>query len=96
MGPLDSRGRGPFDAVHAQQPLELTPVDQEFSVLCLHFLQVCRAYINTLMIQRVSTEPHRLDIPEHEDYRALTPLVYNHITPYGPFELDMEQRLPIE
>lgn len=70
--------------------------DQELSVLCLHLLQVCLVYINTLMIQRVLTEPHWLDLLEPEDYRALTPLVYNHITPYGLFELDMEKRLPIE
>jgi hypothetical protein len=40
--------------------------------------------------------PHWLDLLEQEDYQALTPLVYNHITPYGLFELDMEKRLLIE
>jgi TnpA family transposase len=70
--------------------------DQELSVLCLHLLQVCLVYINTLMIQRVLNEPHWLDLLEQEDYRALTPLVYNHITPYGLFELGMEKRLLIE
>ena len=28
--------------------------------------------------------------------RALTPLIYSHVTPYGIFRLDMNQRLPIE
>ncbi len=27
------------------------------------------------------------------DYRALTPLIYNHVTPYGAFDLDMSKRL---
>ena len=31
-----------------------------------------------------------------EDFRALTPLIYAHVNPYGSFELDMEKRLPIE
>jgi hypothetical protein len=32
---------------------------------------------------------------EH-DLGALTPLVYSHVNPYGIFELDMLQRLPID
>ena len=28
------------------------------------------------------------------DWRGLTPLIYQHINPYGTFELNMEQRLP--
>jgi hypothetical protein len=31
-----------------------------------------------------------------EDYRALTPLVYGHVNPYGLFQLDLDQRLHIE
>jgi len=31
-----------------------------------------------------------------EDLRALTPLIYSHINPYGIFELDMEERIPID
>jgi len=30
-----------------------------------------------------------------EDFRALSPLVYAHVNPYGTFELDMDARLPI-
>ncbi len=29
------------------------------------------------------------------DFRAITPLVWEHINPYGRFELDMETRLAI-
>jgi len=28
-----------------------------------------------------------------EDLRALTPLIYTHVTPYGMFRLDMSKRL---
>jgi hypothetical protein len=31
-----------------------------------------------------------------EDLRALTPLFYLHVHPYGRFDLDMSQRLVIE
>ena len=31
-----------------------------------------------------------------DDFRGLSPLIYNHINPYGIFELDMSQRLPLE
>jgi len=30
---------------------------------------------------------------EKEDFRALTPLIYLHITPYGAFDLNMQKRL---
>lgn len=30
-----------------------------------------------------------------EDMRALTPLIYSHINPYGNFELDMGKRISI-
>jgi hypothetical protein len=30
------------------------------------------------------------------DYRALSPLIYAHINPYGRFNQDMDKRLPIE
>ncbi len=70
--------------------------DQELSVLALHLLQICLVYVNTLMIQQVLTEPTWLSRMKSEDYRALSPLIYNHINPYGIFELDMDLRLPIE
>ena len=30
------------------------------------------------------------------DWRALTPLIYGHIHPYGRFDLDLTKRLAIE
>jgi TnpA family transposase len=69
---------------------------QEISVLALHLLQVCMVYVNTLMIQRILLQPNWTNRMELEDLRALTPLIYAHVNPYGRFDLDMEMRLPLD
>lgn len=69
--------------------------DQELSVLALHLVQICLVYVNTLMIQEVHSAEEWDGVLTEEDYRALSPLIYAHVNPYGIFELDMEQRLPI-
>jgi len=72
------------------------PDDQELSALSLHLLQSCLVYINTLLIQGVLAEEgwaHRLT---QEDLRGITPLLYQHVNPYGWFHLDMHERLPID
>jgi TnpA family transposase len=70
--------------------------DQEIAVLALHLLQACLVYINTLMIQQVLESPSWFEKMEPEDFRALSPLISHHINPYGIFELNMGERLPIE
>ena len=70
--------------------------DQELSVLSLHLLQLCLVYVNTLMLQRVLAEKSWLARMGKPDLRALSPLVYSHINPYGRFELDMGKRLSID
>jgi TnpA family transposase len=70
--------------------------EQEVAVLALHLLQACLVYINTLMLQRILAEPMWLQKMAPEDFRGLSPLIYNHVNPYGVFELDMNTRLPIE
>ncbi len=70
--------------------------DQELSVLALHLLQICLVYVNTLMIQQVLKESRWYSRMNIEDFRAMTPLIYSHINPYGVFELDMQARLPLE
>jgi TnpA family transposase len=70
--------------------------DQEITMLALHLLQICLVYINTLMIQQVLAEPTWEQRLVAEDRRALTPLTYGHVTPYGLFQLNMEDRLPLE
>ena len=70
--------------------------DQELSVLSLHLLQNCLVYINTLMIQQILSQKRWYDLMTPEDFRALTPLIYTHVNPYGHFNLDMAERIPIE
>lgn len=31
-----------------------------------------------------------------EDYRALCPLIWNHVNPYGEIQLNLEERLAID
>jgi len=70
--------------------------DQELAVLTLHLLQNALVYINTLMLQRVLGEAAWATRLTVEDLRALTPLLYGHVSPYGHFLLDMQTRLDIE
>jgi hypothetical protein len=69
--------------------------DQELALLALHLLQITMVYINTLMIQQVLTDDTWWARMTPEDLRALTPLIYAHVTPYGTFKLDMQERLPL-
>ena len=69
--------------------------DQEVSVLALHLLQLALVYVNTLMIQEVVASASWYGRLTEEDLRGLTPLIFGHVNPYGRFELDMEERLPL-
>ena len=69
--------------------------DHEMSMLALHLIQNCLVYINTLMIQKVLTQPHWQGRLTMRDFAALTPLMWEHINPYGRFELDMNARLDL-
>ena len=70
--------------------------DHEISMLPLHLLQNCMVYINTLMLQKVLAQPQWSGKLTARDLRALTPLIWEHVNPYGRFELDMEARPPID
>ena len=48
------------------------------------------------MLQRVLGEAAWATRLTVEDLRALTPLLYGHVSPYGHFLLDMQTRLDIE
>lgn len=69
--------------------------DQELAVLSLHLLQVSMVYINTLMLQQVLSDPLWLQRLNRDDLRALSPLIYAHVNPYGLFRLNMWERLPL-
>lgn len=71
------------------------PEELEISMLCLHLLQISMVFINTLMLQHVLQESDWLSKLTLEDKRAITPLLCEHINPYGVFILDLEKRLAI-
>jgi hypothetical protein len=71
------------------------PEDHETAILALHLLQNCLIYINTLMLQQVLGQPRWAGRLSARDLDALTPLIWEHVNPYGRFELDMEARLPL-
>jgi hypothetical protein len=64
-------------------------------MLALHLLQISLVYINTLMIQQVLAEPTWQGRLTLTDLRALTPLKWLHVNPYGTFILHMYERLPL-
>jgi hypothetical protein len=63
--------------------------DQEATMRALHLLQNCMVYVNTLMLQRVLGEPIWLERMGANERRAMTPLFWGHVNPYGTFQLDM-------
>lgn len=69
--------------------------DQLTSALSLQLLQNCLIYINTLMVQQLLTEPHWYQQMGDADWRALTPLFWLHVNPYGRFQIDLATRLPL-
>jgi TnpA family transposase len=66
---------------------------QELSVLCLRVLQASIGYLNTLMIQDVLGEG--LVVLTAEDERALNPLFWSNVAPYGEVNLDMARRITL-
>ncbi|AIL13645.1 hypothetical protein IM40_09370 (plasmid) [Candidatus Paracaedimonas acanthamoebae] len=71
------------------------PEDLELSMLCLHLLQLSMVYINTIMLQQVIQESNWLSKMSIEDKRAVTPLLSEHINPYGLFILNLAERLQL-
>jgi hypothetical protein len=70
--------------------------NQEVLVLSLHLLQVSLVYVNTLMIQQVLAEPVWRVRLTAVDLRALSPLKWPHVNPYGTFTLNIQERIPLE
>ena len=67
--------------------------EQELTVLCLRVLQASVPFLNTLLIQDVLADGDlRLAA---EDQRAITPLFWSHIAPYGEVTLDMTRRISL-
>jgi hypothetical protein len=64
-------------------------------MLALHLMQNCMDYVDTLMIQKLMAQAHWQDKFTRRDYAALTPLIWEHVNPYGRFDLDMNTRLAL-
>ncbi|MFB8139277.1 Tn3 family transposase [Streptomyces parvus] len=69
---------------------------QEVSMLALRLLQSALVHVNTLLMQEVLADPKWADQLTDVDRRALSPLFWTHVNPYGRFELDMNSRLDLE
>jgi len=66
---------------------------QETSMLALHLLQSAAVLVNTMLMQAVLDEPTWSAKMTAEDRRAMTPLFWANINPYGEIHLDMGRRL---
>jgi TnpA family transposase len=64
---------------------------QEITTLCLQLLQNCLMLINTLLVQQTLNQHPLLAQLGADDRRALSPLFYEHVNPYGLFEIDLER-----
>ncbi len=64
---------------------------QETTTLCLQLLQNCLMLINTLLVEGSITQHQLLAQFNEADRRALTPLFYEHVNPYGLFALHLDQ-----
>ncbi|PIZ05248.1 MAG: Tn3 family transposase [Gammaproteobacteria bacterium CG_4_10_14_0_8_um_filter_38_16] len=69
--------------------------DQELAIVCLHLLQACMAYVNTVIFQNILSRPEWKNVLTPEDKRALNVLFHSHLNPYGLFPLDLSTRLGI-
>lgn len=65
-------------------------------MLALHLLQSALVHINTMLVERILSEPAWANRLTDADRRALTPLFWTHVNPYGKFTLDMDSRLDLD
>jgi Tn3 transposase DDE domain len=66
--------------------------EQELSVQCLRIVQASLVYVNTLMIQDLIDDPDTGDILViAADKRGVTPLIWEHVLPYGEVKLNMNK-----
>ncbi|MFF3735138.1 Tn3 family transposase [Streptomyces sp. NPDC002476] len=68
---------------------------QEVSMLALHLLRSALVHVNTLLLQDVLSEEKWQKRLTDADRRALSPLFWTHVNPYGRFELDMNSHLAL-
>jgi len=64
-------------------------------MLALHLLQLALVHINTMLVESILAEPAWANRLTAADRRALTPLFWTHVNPYGKFTLDMDTQLDL-
>ncbi|MFF6815230.1 Tn3 family transposase [Streptomyces sp. NPDC012403] len=69
---------------------------QEVSMLALHLLQSALVHVNTLLMQQVLADERWAEALTDADRRAMSPLFWTHVNPYGRFELDMNNCLDLD
>lgn len=69
---------------------------QEIGMFALHLLQSAPVHVNTLLMQEVLAAPKWAGKLTDADCRALSPLFWTHVNPYGRFEPDMNSRLDLK
>ncbi|MEY9490924.1 hypothetical protein RKD26_006803 [Streptomyces calvus] len=77
---------------------DLTGFDKEsreVSMLALHLLQSALVHVNTLLLQDILSEEKWQKRLTDADRRALSPLFWTHVNPYGRFELEMNSHLDL-
>jgi TnpA family transposase len=62
---------------------------QEISTFALQLLQNCLMLINTILVEKTIEKEKMFNRLSVEDLRAISPLFYEHINPYGVFEIDV-------
>ena len=60
--------------------------------MALGLLQNCLMLINTILVERTIEKEQMINRLSIEDLRALSPLFYEHINPYGVFEIDLNRQ----
>ena len=79
------------------QPTTTTaPARRRVSRLALRLLQSALVHVNTLLMQEVLADPTWADNLTDADRRALSPLFWTHVDPYGGFDVDMNSRLDLD
>ncbi len=81
-------GRGGAIAAHRQD-------DQELALFALPLLQMAMVDINPLLMQQVLTDATWWARMPPAALRALPPLIYAPVTPYGTCNLERQARLPL-
>jgi len=69
---------------------------QEVSMLALHLLQSAMVLVNTMLLQNVLEDTAWSARLGPADRRALSPLFWTNINPYGEIRLDMTRLLGID